>query len=372
MPTQGGHRVEPESIPRIESRAKESVDRSEESEAHPDNREIENTYSPAGAVPAAPQIQAEAGAADAQAEASAADAQAKAGAADTDTPPSPNSQPEPDSEASEAIEPDEDPLVPEDKEMLPPDGAEPLVEETAQLAQIRAEWLSHYGLTEDEARAGESLHRSPQAFQEELSALDTAKRYNTFNAEIETAVLTLITHGYTAAQAFAAYVSGGVLGVSREELIRAREAEIAAEIQSGSAGEAETAAGLAGRGSFLPGAGPAKGKEAFSRIGKEGWPDLNGTVQEQRDPGYLRLSGELGVPYAIIESYMVAQAESAEALLERYQAARQATYFPEQAREPQASGPQRSGYSPSTLVDIKGRPTEKPYTYRRTRILKST
>ncbi len=64
---------------------------------------------------------------------------------------------------------------------------------------------------------------------------------------------------------------------------------------------------------------------------------------------------------------MAAQAESAEALLERYKAARQATYFPEQAREPQASGAQKSGYSPSTLVDIQGRPTEKPYTYQQDR-----
>jgi len=111
-----------------------------------------------------------------------------------------------------------------------------------------------------------ALHGDMGTFQAELRYYLVTKEHRTINTEMENMILQLICSGYTANQAFGAYVAQETLGMSVEELAQAKRAEIELVQQ-----EAE------------------EGAEA----------------QDDRNSDYLDLATYMGIPYNVIEDFMM-------------------------------------------------------------------
>jgi RHS repeat-associated protein len=111
-----------------------------------------------------------------------------------------------------------------------------------------------------------ALHGNMSAFQAELRYYLVTKENRTISAEMEGAILRLICSGYTTNQAFGAYAAQKTLGMSVEELAQAKQAEI----------------------------------ELVREAAEEG-----AEVQDDRNSDYLDLSTYMGVPYRVIEDFMV-------------------------------------------------------------------
>ena len=146
----------------------------------------------------------------------------------------------------------------------------PLSPEAAAHRELAAEALvDMYGYTWEAIERASYLHGDMNAFMRELSNLETIKEYAGIDGDTESDLLLLIANGYTNGQAISALVTGGMLTITTDNLAAAREEEIEAGLE----------------------------KVRRERLG------LPAAEEPEQDEELLRLSGKMGVPYAVIEEY---------------------------------------------------------------------
>ena len=190
---------------------------------------------------------------------------------------------------------------------------------------------ARYNIAEETILLGEAAHGSFMAFSSELNALAMSESVVEITDEQHDGIVALISSGYTNSQAYAAYVTGKLLGISLRELIARKQLEIAEKQQA---------------------------EEFFENL-DEAPPE-----DEPQDRDILHTAIKMGVPYAVIEQYLSESNEPWDALLARFKEAYTETYSSKAAEvaTTSANASQRSdeedvtSYAPEKVL-------EQPFSY---------
>ena len=202
-----------------------------------------------------------------------------------------------------------------------------------------------FGFSQEEIDRGISLHGSFEQLQNELFGYQTSAAEYDINEDTQRRILTLISGGYTNGQAFAASVSLEILGIDTDTLIAAKIAEIeAAEIKEEDA--EDTSAG-------------------FYALDED-------SVEAESNDEVAALAVKMGLPYAIMEQYLLKQRFSNGDLQETLSLKMAQTFLPKEREEKEQaifSNPQAETFSSeSTTLSaeneyIPKRILSKPYTF---------
>ena len=202
------------------------------------------------------------------------------------------------------------------------------------------------GLTEDDVNMGIRLHGDANAFSMEITSFKTSAAAVETDDELEESILKLICSGYTNGQAFSAYASSSVLGMTIDELADIRKEEIEEELA-----KAEI--------------------KQNSPIKMTDYDD-----EDDKNADYLELSTSMGVPYSVVETYMESYAGNAAGLKAESKAAKENVFVASATStvRSNAAGAQQgglqSGGSMSSSTSSSNDPVyypdavlEKPYAY---------
>lgn len=147
-----------------------------------------------------------------------------------------------------------------------------ILQKQQELQTIRAQAL---GMSISDFEQAAALHRSVGAYQQELTAFEISRSHAQLSEEDGETILQLINGGYSNSQAFAANIAAGELGLSIQQLLEYKAAELA-KTQN----ELEE-------------------DEPFALFSD---PEENIQVTEEiQNPEYVKIATKLGLPYQAIE-----------------------------------------------------------------------